>query len=382
MKGKTKLIGVFSLLLIGALLMSLCPLRAAAAEETQETIEKIYCNATLEDDFADNEILIVLMPEYNTKAYTATDFSEIDCTELEELSINVKPGALGKIFLLTIPGHSKQNVLDAIKLLEKRPDIYSAEPNHISHLEDGSVTDSGYSEKDSLHLKKDIKKSFQTSPSDAVIHFYHVSMPSAFLEIKDIEEILESDAMIQDYCATKIPDGTWIVQAKIDGRIKPVEMLENTHALDACLSGDTVKNIASDVEVYNTYYLSGEASHMGTVIYYETNKGDYVHYFGGKYTPGEFLLPVGVFRELHTAIQEEFSKNPPDNNIEKKWDLSAYKLNSDTFDLNAKSPWQKQEEDAQKQKQLLLWIGIPAGACLLVAGTVLAVIRHRKPKTK
>ncbi len=39
-----------------------------------------------------------------------------------------------RIFLLTLKEHSKANVLEAIKKLEQRADIYCADANHISHL--------------------------------------------------------------------------------------------------------------------------------------------------------------------------------------------------------------------------------------------------------
>ena len=45
-----------------------------------------------------------------------------------------------------------------------------------------------------------------------------------------------------------------------------------------CKSSEVITYIASDVEVYNTYYLSAETYRMGSALYYKTNKGDYVYY--------------------------------------------------------------------------------------------------------
>lgn len=360
---------IISLFLLAALLLSMFSMRAVA---TGETIEKIYCTATLEDDFYDNEILIVLMPEYNTATYTAADFSEIACIDLKELTASVVPGEPTRIFLLTIPGHSKQNVLDAIKELEKRPDIYSAEPNRIIHVDDYPPS------KDALQLQEDLKKLCKTCPTDAVIQLFQVSLPDAFSTRAGIERILESDNVVGHYVATKISDGTWIYPEKGEDGIIYVERSENTAAMNACLSGDVVKNIGSDVKIRNRYYLSAEAFRMGSAIYYETDKGDYVHYFGGQHCIGEFLFPAEIFRELQTAIHEAIAQDPDAaGDAKSRWDLTAFELNAETFDLNAESPFKEKQEDTGNGKQLL-WIGISVGVCLVAAGAVFAVIRKRK----
>ena len=106
-----------------------------ASDDVEDSIEKVYCEATLEDDFTDNEILIVVTPENNFKEYTVNDFSAIGCIEIEDLTIEPKENELCRIFHLTLSGHSKQNVLDSIKVLEEREDIYSAEPNYLDAVE-------------------------------------------------------------------------------------------------------------------------------------------------------------------------------------------------------------------------------------------------------
>lgn len=128
-----------------AISVLICTLNVSvfASDEIDDSIEKVYCEATIDDDFTDNEILIVVTPENNFREYTINDFSNIGCIEIEDLTIEPKENELCRIFHLTLSVHSKQNVLDSIKMLEEREDIYSAEPNYISVLEE-TPNDTGY----------------------------------------------------------------------------------------------------------------------------------------------------------------------------------------------------------------------------------------------
>ena len=97
--------------------------------------EKFYCPATLENEFTEDGIIIIVFPEYNFESYTVDDFSEIGCIEVKELSYDVEAGVLNRFILLTLDEKSKQNVLDCIQVLQQRVDIYSAEPNLIGHFD-------------------------------------------------------------------------------------------------------------------------------------------------------------------------------------------------------------------------------------------------------
>ena len=132
-------------------------------------IEKVYCKATLDDEFTDDTVLIVLTNEasleYVYHDYTPADFAEIGCVEVQDLSSattehfraqlkgelkppeNPRAGQLWfyqerdvttfrRILSLKLKDPSKLNVLIAIKILEHRDDIYSAEPNMIVKLID------------------------------------------------------------------------------------------------------------------------------------------------------------------------------------------------------------------------------------------------------
>ena len=137
-----------------------------STEESTEPVlgvkeEKIYCTATLEDDFADDCVLVVItnIASLKFKKYTAADFPEIQCIAVQDLSTaatervqtfletGTVPDVLGfdkevnieqfhQLLCLTIENAGKQNVLDAIKELEKREDVLSAEPDYAIYLID------------------------------------------------------------------------------------------------------------------------------------------------------------------------------------------------------------------------------------------------------
>ena len=133
-------------------------------------IEKVYCDASLNDNFADDMILVVLTNEASLETvdhdYTPADFSEIGCAEVQDLSSattehfraqlkgelvppeNLRPGqswfyqekdvtTYNRILSLKLKDPSKLNVLIGIKILEHRADIYSAEPDYIFKVDLG-----------------------------------------------------------------------------------------------------------------------------------------------------------------------------------------------------------------------------------------------------
>ncbi|MBE6976053.1 MAG: peptidase [Ruminococcaceae bacterium] len=111
--------------------------------ENHSTIrEKVLCTATINDNFTENEIIVVIQPNWNEKVYNADDFSDIGCLAVRELAGATDTHTLSRILLLTISDGTKTKVLEAIQNLEQRNDIYSAEPNYIEEV----YVDCGYDE--------------------------------------------------------------------------------------------------------------------------------------------------------------------------------------------------------------------------------------------
>lgn len=122
---------------------------------------KVYSNATIEDDFADDCVLVVLSNSASLefKTFSSDAFSEIDCTDVEDLSwysgTQVKPQVeklaqiatastyalanvditeietYNQVLSLEIAEPGKQNVLDAIDALMSRDDVIYAGPDYI-----------------------------------------------------------------------------------------------------------------------------------------------------------------------------------------------------------------------------------------------------------
>ena len=227
---------------------------------------------------------------------------------------------------------------------------------------------------DSLNIDESIKNELQLQESDEVILVYNMAIYFAFSQYNTIDEVLNCDEMFGSYYAVKSSDGTYSHKYKMNGSYvsEEAEFL-NEEAMRTCLEGSVTKYIASDVVVYNTYYLSGETSHMGTAICYKTNKGDYVYY--DHYSIGECLFPIEAFCAFQKAVLQEAVKHGDKEGVinVKIWDLSAYDFNSDTFNLNAEYPGQGGEKDGQKDQEILLWIGISTGLCLAIVGAVFGV---------
>lgn len=133
-------------------------------EDTYTSEEKIYCTATVEDDFADNRILVVLTnaASLSMKTYSSIDFIEIGCmgvnnltstaTELIEAKLtgkdisdkycvstnfitfddfyDVDTESFHEVLCLQIGTPGKENVLKAIDTLMEREDVIYAGPDY------------------------------------------------------------------------------------------------------------------------------------------------------------------------------------------------------------------------------------------------------------
>ncbi len=192
-KGKSFLSILLAILLILPSLsisgkaLSVEDIKAVSDKVTQEIIEeKVICDATIDDEFSDNSVIVVLKKDTNPnfKTLTQSDFPEIKLKKIDNLTEDIEPliktvrkttntetissaysaldeisaisevgitnsyenGAFNiysteelqeleqgfnQIIKIDLEDAGKQNVLDAIKELEKRDDILIAQPNYI-----------------------------------------------------------------------------------------------------------------------------------------------------------------------------------------------------------------------------------------------------------
>lgn len=77
--------------------------------------EKVYCNATIKDNFSCNEILVTLNNKADSnKVYKPSNFSEINCIEAKEITKNIRKNNrdINRIFKLVVPASNKKELLD------------------------------------------------------------------------------------------------------------------------------------------------------------------------------------------------------------------------------------------------------------------------------
>ena len=184
MKISKKLCTVLSLMLSLLLLISLgIPITASAYSDSNTNVgreTKQLCNATIDDDFSDNRVIVAFNNDSSLelKNYTLDDFPDIGVkniydlssykvNEIKEkftetqntmenvlknlpvlnfvysntnisntnlynqikLSINQEYDTFHRILRITLNKNSKQNVLDVIHELENRSDVLFAEPD-------------------------------------------------------------------------------------------------------------------------------------------------------------------------------------------------------------------------------------------------------------
>ena len=91
------------------------------------------CEATLDDEFEEGEVIVRIMKEQSAvrQEYTAEDFPGLDVKEIS-ISMDYYPDINNTMSLLIILNqHDKASVLEAIKILEQNPIVWSACPNYI-----------------------------------------------------------------------------------------------------------------------------------------------------------------------------------------------------------------------------------------------------------
>ena len=113
-----------------------------------ESEKKVICQADLSDEFSSDELIVILNNSASIKLddYDEDDFTEVGCIEVQDLTssyisklkegnvtrsrsnlgVNVK--TFNRILKLKIKNGNKSNILNAIKILEKRNDVLAVDP--------------------------------------------------------------------------------------------------------------------------------------------------------------------------------------------------------------------------------------------------------------
>ena len=152
-----------ALILCLVMLLGVFPMSAAFAEGdtisgsgTADTgisnvEEKTYANATIDQDFAEDRVIVVLKHNVSDMKKTPDKkmFGSVKVTEVEDLTSISKYGntksadelpLLNKdnfhqILLLKLPSKDKKAVLEAIEEIEKLDDVLYVEPDYVIHMD-------------------------------------------------------------------------------------------------------------------------------------------------------------------------------------------------------------------------------------------------------
>ncbi len=178
MKKTRKIIGIFIVIFI--LICAVSPvfaLNTNMENEYTSSEEKIYCKATIDDDFANNRILVVLKnnESLKLKSYSSDSFFGINCKSVESLTTatdkkaksqiedflknslyakeantsfikheetddfkSVDLNTYRRVICIELEENNKENVLEVIKTLEKRDDVLYAGPDYFIYLNSDS----------------------------------------------------------------------------------------------------------------------------------------------------------------------------------------------------------------------------------------------------
>ena len=141
---KTIFLSICILLALGMLLVCFTLLGLTTNQAFADSNDfKIYCNATLEDSFADDRIIVVVKSDNPNKNYAKEDFNVIPLRNVEDLSFSTNNnvdnnGVYGNIYTKTLclelKEKSKQKVLDYIKVLEDFDNVFCAEPDYLVRI--------------------------------------------------------------------------------------------------------------------------------------------------------------------------------------------------------------------------------------------------------
>ena len=111
---------------------------------------KVMSTATADENFADDQVLLLMQKYASQREYTIHDFKKVGCIKVEYLTYEEQLAEGQNLsLLLTLDKHSKENVIEVISKLLERKDVVAAEPAYFlqSQL---TPSDYGYSTQWSL----------------------------------------------------------------------------------------------------------------------------------------------------------------------------------------------------------------------------------------
>ena len=267
-----------------------------------ETLEeKIYCNATLEDEFSDDTVIVILNQEASVseKEYSKNDFSESQCVSVTNLTSEATAVARGqktnqlvntekfrRILSIKLEEKSKQNVLDVIDVLIQRDDVIYAGPDYLMEMtsgEENSSEDTSQWAIDALDLPEAWDFAMQGSVKVGVVDSGIDKNNPCFYRGEGVSRISVID---EESGGTFYNSAISALQALVDSRNHGTAVASVIATLEDNSLG--IRGVNSNVELvslkiydtaYNDYSIDAEEYHSTVMsrivaaISYATSKG-------------------------------------------------------------------------------------------------------------
>ncbi|NLG05308.1 MAG: hypothetical protein GX567_16025 [Clostridia bacterium] len=199
-------------------------------------------------------------------------------------------------------------------------------------------------EYDARYISEDVKSHINPKITEKIVKEYRIFFTFSFCDFNGIDDIINDvetneiyyvlfNSKIQTYYYTQKDE---LLKTKTDSSMEYKEYMISKMLNEK----DVLKNISSDINV-NNVYLFEDYSRLGTIIYYETDKGDYVYYpsyYDIKGNRIEYLVPVEKFSELMIAVKKERDRVPYSaggaEDISLLYDLTPYVIDTTPKPLN------------------------------------------------
>ena len=107
----------------------------ATTSDIKRYVEESIQNQDIGDRIANDSVIITLSEKASREAkeYSANDFKEVGCTEVEDLTANINVGVenFKRMLKLSLNEFDTDHVINIIKTLNKNEDVLAATPNYI-----------------------------------------------------------------------------------------------------------------------------------------------------------------------------------------------------------------------------------------------------------
>ncbi len=198
-------------------------------------------------------------------------------------------------------------------------------------------SDSAKPEKiDSLAIEEAVKQQLSAAEDTIILRTYVLNLCGAFLSASNMDQALSRHECQVVYTVLDA-DGDFQAYRYQNDTLTEYNGGEISSACMRQFFDDSIiLSISDQIIVENKYHIAGGMSRSGAAVYYETNMGDYIYYWGPRGT--DLLLSVKVYRQLQKKsfdISYDAAMNGKYGSDVDIWDLTPYQWQSPNFDPHA-----------------------------------------------